>query len=159
MIKIALPLVLLFVSMFSLSAQTPRKDSGANGPMDLVLQGTVTSDADGKPLQGVSVHIEAENSRVSSKKNGTFSLPVLYRKGKVKFTYVGYKALETEYVAGVLLNIKMLPLANQLDEVEVVSTGYQKIPKERATGSFVQIDNAILNRTVSTNILDRLDGI
>ncbi|WP_333888869.1 SusC/RagA family TonB-linked outer membrane protein [Sphingobacterium siyangense] len=152
-------LSILCFSMFSLSAQTPRKDSGANGPMDFVLQGTVTSDADGKPLQGVSVHIEAENSRVSSKKDGAFSLPVLYRKGKVKFTYVGYKALETEYVAGVLLTIKMLPLANQLDEVEVVSTGYQKIPKERATGSFVQLDNAILNRTVSTNILDRLDGV
>jgi len=92
--------------MFSLSAQTPRKDSGANGPMDFVLQGTVISDADGKPLQGVSVYIDAENSRVSSKKDGSFSLAVQHRKGKVKFTYVGYKALETEYAAGVLLTGK-----------------------------------------------------
>src|SRR6185312_1002579 len=41
----------------------------------------------------------------------------------------------------------------------VVSTGYEILPKERATGSFVQIDNALINRSVGTNILDRLNGI
>ncbi|GEP97607.1 SusC/RagA family TonB-linked outer membrane protein [Chitinophaga cymbidii] len=46
-----------------------------------------------------------------------------------------------------------------LATVEVsVSTGYQTIPRERATGSFVVIDSALLNRSISTNILDRLDG-
>src|SRR5690606_5692783 len=51
------------------------------------------------------------------------------------------------------------PLENQLEEVEVVSTGYQQLPKERATGSFVQIDNEMMNRRVSTNIVERLDGM
>src|SRR5690606_34138284 len=45
-----------------------------------------------------------------------------------------------------------------IDEVQV-STGYQRIPKERATGSFVQIDNKLLNRRVSTTIAERLDAI
>src|SRR5690606_12870067 len=45
-----------------------------------------------------------------------------------------------------------------IEEVQV-STGYYRIPKERATGSFVQIDNELLNRSVSTNILDRLNGV
>jgi TonB-linked SusC/RagA family outer membrane protein len=45
-----------------------------------------------------------------------------------------------------------------LDEV-TVSTGYQKIPKERATGSFVQLDNKDFNRRVSTDVLSRLDGM
>src|SRR5690606_14880483 len=45
-----------------------------------------------------------------------------------------------------------------LEEVQV-STGYQRIPKERATGSFVHIDKKLLNRKVGTNVLDRLDGI
>ena len=49
--------------------------------------------------------------------------------------------------------------SNQLNEVSIVSTGYQTIPKERATGSFVQIDNSLINRSVSTNILDRLNGV
>jgi len=38
----------------------------------------------------------------------------------------------------------------------IVSTGYQDIPKERATGSFVKIDNELLSRKVSTTTLDRI---
>ncbi len=45
-----------------------------------------------------------------------------------------------------------------IEEVEI-NTGYQRIPKERATGSFVFIDSAILNRSFSTDILNRLDGM
>src|SRR5690606_40068087 len=41
----------------------------------------------------------------------------------------------------------------------IVSTGYQEIPKERATGSFVYIDKKLVNRKVSTNVLERLDGV
>src|SRR5690606_1445510 len=46
-----------------------------------------------------------------------------------------------------------------LQELEVVSTGYQEIPRERATGSFVQLDETTLNRRVSTSILERLEDI
>src|SRR5699024_8862274 len=47
--------------------------------------------------------------------------------------------------------------ATQLKEV-IVNTGYQSIPKERATGSFEKIDGALINRSVSTDILSRLEG-
>lgn len=46
-----------------------------------------------------------------------------------------------------------------LKSVEIVSTGYQRLPKERATGSFVLVDSAQLNRKVSTDIFSRLEGI
>ncbi|MDR6781619.1 SusC/RagA family TonB-linked outer membrane protein [Pedobacter africanus] len=46
-----------------------------------------------------------------------------------------------------------------LQQVEIVSTGYQRLPKERATGSFVLVDSTQLNRRVSTDILSRLEGI
>ncbi|WP_449048388.1 SusC/RagA family TonB-linked outer membrane protein [Parapedobacter sp.] len=45
-----------------------------------------------------------------------------------------------------------------LDEV-VVSTGYQQIPRERMTGSFVQVDQQALNRRVSTDLLSRLEDM
>lgn len=145
--------------MFSLSAQTPRKNSGADGLNSFVLQGTVVSATDGKPLQGVSVRVEAQKQRTSSSEDGSFILPVKHRNGIVKFTYIGYKPLEAEYSAGVSLIIKMIPLENQLEEVEVVSTGYQKIPKERATGSFEFVDNKLLNRKVSTDFVSRLEDV
>ncbi|MBN8787841.1 MAG: SusC/RagA family TonB-linked outer membrane protein, partial [Terrimonas sp.] len=44
-------------------------------------------------------------------------------------------------------------------EEVVINTGYQNISKERATGSFSVIDNKALNQQISTNILQRIDGM
>ncbi|HEX3934145.1 MAG TPA: TonB-dependent receptor plug domain-containing protein, partial [Puia sp.] len=44
-------------------------------------------------------------------------------------------------------------------EVVVVHTGYQDVSRGRTTGSMDQIDNNLLNRRISTNILDRIDGV
>jgi len=49
--------------------------------------------------------------------------------------------------------------SNVIDEVSVVASGYQSIPKERATGSFSKVDNATFNRQVSTDVISRLKGI
>ncbi|AIM36821.1 hypothetical protein KO02_08990 [Sphingobacterium sp. ML3W] len=130
-----------------------------NVQVDYVLKGTVLSAIDGKPLEGVSIKVEAEKGRASTKKDGTFSMNVEHRKGLVKFSYVGYKSQEINYTAGVSLNVKLIPEDNKLDEVEVVSTGYQKIPKERATGSFEFVDNKLLNRKVSTDFISRLEDV
>ena len=54
--------------------------------------------------------------------------------------------------------IALQPLATELQAVEV-NTGYQKISKERATGSFENISNSMLNQQVSANILDRLEAV
>ena len=123
------------------------------------LTGVVVSSTDGTLLQGVSVRIDAENLQVKTSKDGKFKLTVSNKSGKIRFSSIGFKSQEINYTEGVSMTVKLIPEDNQLDEVEVVSTGYQKIPKERATGSFVQIDNELLNRRVTTNILDRLEGV
>ncbi len=46
----------------------------------------------------------------------------------------------------------------EIEQVEV-STGYFRIPKERATGSFVQIDAEMLERNPAPSILQRLEGM
>ncbi|MCS3556614.1 MULTISPECIES: SusC/RagA family TonB-linked outer membrane protein [unclassified Sphingobacterium] len=153
-------LLCLFMTFHMLSsAQKPRKDSGADGPMNHVLRGTVVSAVDNKPLDGVSVRVEAEKARTSTKKDGTFSLSVGSLKGLVKFTYVGFKSQEINYTSGVSIIVKLIPDDNKLEEVEVVSTGYQKIPKERATGSFEFVDNKLFNRKVSTDFVSRLEDV
>jgi len=39
-----------------------------------------------------------------------------------------------------------------------ISNGYQRIPKERATGSFGYIDRTLITRTVSTDIMSRIEN-
>jgi TonB-linked SusC/RagA family outer membrane protein len=54
----------------------------------------------------------------------------------------------------------MQPTSREIEEVVVeVNTGFFTVPKERSTGSYVHIDGELLNRSVGSNILDRLDGV
>src|SRR5882757_1840409 len=48
-----------------------------------------------------------------------------------------------------LPNVEVVPLYN----------GYQKMFKERATGSFGYVDRALINRSVSTGVTDRLENL
>lgn len=147
----------LMVHMFSLLAQTPRQDSGAN--VALSVSGTLVSAVDGKPVQDVSIRAVDDKGRTSSNKDGTFLLPVSKPTGTISFSHVGYKHLTLPYTAGVSITVRLIPLENQLDEVEVVSTGYQKIPKERATGSFEVLTNEQINVSKSSHFINRLEGL
>ncbi|WP_343559004.1 SusC/RagA family TonB-linked outer membrane protein [Sphingobacterium sp.] len=149
-------LILLLVSMFSLSAQTPRRDSGADG---LSVPGTVVSALDGKTIQGVSIQSLDSKNKTLSKEDGSFRLPVQRKKGTLRCSHLGYEPLEVQFSAEVSLTIKLIPLENQLNEVEVVSTGYQKIPKERATGSFSQTDMEYFKNRTATTVTARLKGV
>ncbi|PTX11841.1 SusC/RagA family TonB-linked outer membrane protein [Sphingobacterium faecium] len=158
---IAIPCIMVIAVFYNLclSAQTPRKDSGVNGQRKYKLEGQVISAAEGTPMQGVSIYIENENLQITTSKNGTFELTVRNQRGKIKFSYIGYKSQEINYTSGVSLVVKLIPEDYKLEEVEVVSTGYQKIPKERATGSFEFVDNKLFNRKVSTDFVSRLEDV
>src|SRR5690606_11506454 len=53
-------------------------------------------------------------------------------------------------------NVILKKEQQEMEEVTVMSTGYQNIPKERATGSFTQIDNKLYNQQVGTDVISRL---
>ncbi|APU97857.1 hypothetical protein BV902_17235 [Sphingobacterium sp. B29] len=155
-IRAFIVLALMF-HMFSLSAQTPRKDSGANGL--LAVSGSVVSASDGKPIAGVSVSIADEKGKASTKGDGSFSIGVKAKKGKILFSHLGYNAQSLNYTAGVSIDVKLIPIDNILDEVDVVNTGYQRISKERTVGSVDVLDQKLIDRSVSSNILSRINGL
>src|SRR5690606_33138117 len=123
-----------------------------------VLLGEVLSSVDGEPIQGVSVR--ANGVSASTDEMGRFRIPANKSSGTIEVRHIRFQPQSIDYdEKTTYLTISLEPLENQLEEVEVVSTGYQQLPKERATGSFVQIDNEMMNRRVSTNIVERLDGM
>ncbi|MBE8719778.1 SusC/RagA family TonB-linked outer membrane protein [Sphingobacterium pedocola] len=132
--------------------------SDAQAQSGRTLGGEVRSAADGQTIEGASV--QTGNKYTLTDKEGRFSITAPQPKGTLKIHHIGYVAQTVAYDETTTpLEIRLEPNEQQIEEVEVVSTGYQRIPKERATGSFVQIDNELLNRRISTNLLDRLDGI
>ena len=123
---------------------------------DSPIRGQVTNDK-GEPLAGASLRIKGTNIDFSTDGNGIVLIPDKFVEEILQVSYLGYSP--TEIPVRNANNIVLHLNDNTIGIVDVVSTGYQSIPKERATGSFVQIDNQLLNRRISTNILDRLDGV
>lgn len=121
------------------------------------------TDLAGNPLPGASVQIR--NSKRSGITDALGVLELNVNEGDVLVvSFIGMEMQSIQVTRSILdssgLSIVLKPAMAKLEEVEVtVNTGYQKIPKERATGSFVHLDNELLNRRVGTNLLDRLDGV
>ncbi len=72
---------------------------------------------------------------------------------------MGYQFIERTITDTSPIFIIMKQQPGQLEEVGIVSTGYQQLPKERATGSFTHLNNSQINRSVSTNLMERLNGM
>ncbi|QNL48144.1 SusC/RagA family TonB-linked outer membrane protein [Olivibacter sp. SDN3] len=123
------------------------------------LHGTVSSAATGVALEGATVKILNRNGVITDER-GEFTLSTRDSSGHFFVSYLGYKAAKITFDINTLgpFQIQLEPADDFLEEV-VVSSGYQEINKERATGSFEQVNEELLNRRVSTNILDRLDGV
>ncbi|WP_159478072.1 SusC/RagA family TonB-linked outer membrane protein [Dyadobacter sp. 3J3] len=123
------------------------------------VKGKIIEAKNGQPLTGATIQIRGGLAGTTSDASGLFSLAVPADNAHLVVSFIGYRSIDT--LVQVPLQ-KPLVFSMQQDAAvinEIAVTGYQSIPKERATGSFVQIDNELVNRRVSTNILDRLDGI
>jgi len=143
--------------------RSPSKTSpeGSSGPDTLEVSGRVTSDMN-VPLPGATVKVEGSLLGVSTDAQGKFKL--IYGSefnGYLMISYVGFnsKRIKLPYLGNEGLEVQLQPSETALRSVEVVSTGYQVLPKERATGSFAQPDKKMFESRVSTDALSRLEGI
>lgn len=141
--------LLLLVTIFTYS-------KAQHGPW--LIRGRVTS-ADSIPLANVTVRNSDGTKTTYTDNKGIFSLLVPDTATTLVFTYVGYLAQEIRLLKTTdYYSLFLAADDNKLSDVRV-STGYQGITKERATGSFVQLNETLINRRISTGILDRIDGI
>ncbi|WP_121811346.1 SusC/RagA family TonB-linked outer membrane protein [Mucilaginibacter kameinonensis] len=123
----------------------------------LIIRGRVTDTA-GKALPGATIRARNRHA-VQAASDGTFQINA--RGGdEIDITYIGFLPYSFKAAPGMTFqNIKLLPVSSKIEEINVVSTGYQTISRERATGSFSKVDNALLNRRIGTNVLDRLEDV
>ncbi|MDQ0640074.1 TonB-linked SusC/RagA family outer membrane protein [Pedobacter sp. W3I1] len=123
------------------------------------IRGKVVSADERIPLVGATVKIEESGVAVLTGQTGSFTLKTSLAKVTLFISFLGYEPVRLKVSAGDQPVVVVLSAAAaQLKEV-VVSTGYQTLPAERATGSFVQVDNKLLGRRVSTGVLERLEDV
>jgi TonB-linked SusC/RagA family outer membrane protein len=115
-------------------------------------------DENNEPLVGAVVKVKGTNQATSTNSKGDFLLKNVDEKAILIISFLGYETIEIT-ASESSNSIKLITRSDKLNEVEIVSTGYQNIPLERATGSFTLIDNRGFNRNVSSDFLSRLKGI
>jgi len=121
------------------------------------ISGRVTDEA-GSPIAGATIRVKGTSHLVITDKSGIFELSHEYTNTELEISYIGRTSIQI--IARDAKNIVLLTNSHTIGEVLVeINTGYQTIPKERATGSFVQISNKLLNRAVTTNLMERLNGL
>ncbi|WP_285055483.1 SusC/RagA family TonB-linked outer membrane protein [Pedobacter ginsengisoli] len=127
---------------------------------DLNVKGKV-KDQDGKPLPNASIRIKGKGTVINTNAEGEFEIKNVADDAVLLISYVGFRTLELSLKDAVMpLEIKLNVATGELEEVKIVyDDGYQKLNKERSTGSFVHIDNELFNRTVGTNVLDRIYNV
>lgn len=115
----------------------------------------------GNPLVGATVKLQGSKILTRTAEKGLFRIETEEDNGVLIIAYLGFKTEELRFNISTALPLKAILKEdeNYLKEVLVVSTGYQTIPKETATGSFSQIDNKTINRAVSPDLLSRLKGV
>lgn len=126
----------------------------------VIFKGKVL-DAFGQPLPGASVKVKGTNKATFTTKEGNFAI-FAASNAILQVSYVGYVSQELQMRredAGVLVKFNMKPAAQDLGQVDIVSTGYQDLPKERATGSFQIITKEQLQHSNDPNLIKRLEGI
>ncbi|MBB4107446.1 SusC/RagA family TonB-linked outer membrane protein [Pedobacter zeae] len=123
------------------------------------LSGKVV-DETGNPLPGATLKSNASNSVTMTDANGRFSMPVPQNAQVIGVSYVGYENYTYPVVASqsnIVIAMK-LSVANQLNEVNVISTGLQKLSKERSTGSAELVTKEQIEKVPVPNLLYRLES-
>lgn len=129
--------------------------TGGGHPIDLT--GRVTNEK-GEPVVGATVMVKGTNIITTTGNDGFFSIKGVDNTATLTITSVGYEQKIVKVTSG-KIEIKMIVSAQVIKEVVVKgSTGYQVIDKDHP-GSFDVVDNDLLNRRISANVLDRIENL
>ncbi|MCU1483192.1 MAG: hypothetical protein JWQ19_3978 [Subtercola sp.] len=138
--------------------QAALDQSNVPAAIPVTITGKVT-DTTGSPLPGATVKIKGSNKSMLTDIEGGFNMKV-QEGDEIQISFVGYLTFSLIAKAGQgFQQVVLHTSSSRLNEVTVVSNGYQTLPKDRATGSFSQPIKAMYEDRISTDVLSRLDGI
>ncbi|MET7000334.1 SusC/RagA family TonB-linked outer membrane protein [Chitinophaga defluvii] len=132
------------------------RDSSINS---ITLTGQVRAASTQSPLPGVTVLLKGTKRGTTTDADGRFRLDGVSSSAVLQLRMLGYELLDIAVGANNNFDVVMKESALEMEGVTILSTGFQDIPKERATGSFEFVNNKLVNRKVSTDFASRLHDI
>jgi len=122
---------------------------------NVTVKGKVTDATTGETLIGVSVGVKGTTTGTQTDANGAFSLSVSTG-ATLQLSYIGYVTQTVQVTGATVINVKLTPSANQLEQVVVIGYGTQR--KMDNTGAVATVKGADLAKQPSTNPLSALQG-
>ncbi|HEV8285036.1 MAG TPA: carboxypeptidase-like regulatory domain-containing protein, partial [Chitinophagaceae bacterium] len=126
-------------------------------PID--IKGKIVNEK-GQPIAGASVAVKGTDKGTSTDENGEFILTAVDPNATLLISGVNIESFEWKLKGR--SNLGDISAITKIVVGEGVSvkanTGYEAVDPTRRPGSYVVIGNDLLNRTVSTDILSRLNG-
>lgn len=139
----------------------PDKKGGANeqaksATQDYLAEGTVYDD-DG-PLIGASIYVKDSGQGTVTDAKGHFSIRVPSNRSVLRFTYIGYDAMEMQAAEATAKKVFLRLSSTTLNEVTVVSDGYNSIDKRLSASSTFTVEGKDIQMANVPNVSNMLQG-
>lgn len=135
----------------------PVYTKGDDEKKGMTLKGFVY-DEKKQPLPGVTVKLMGVSIGTATNEKGWFSIDLPINKGKLEFSFIGYKKQQIEFSENVdTLNITLVEDSQDIDEVVV--TGIFNKAKGSFTGAVTSISREELKMHYSRNLIQTLANI
>jgi len=154
-VRVARILLFLLILLCLLPAVAP---AGAAGQIQQKrrISGTVTDETD-KPLPGATVLIEKASVGTLSDAEGKYSIEVPDEDAVLVFSFVGYKTQKVRVSAQAVINVKLEPDLQLIEEVVVIGYGIQK--KVNVSGAVDVVSSKGLESRPVSNLPQALQGV
>lgn len=125
-----------------------------------IISGKVISASNDLPIEGATLILSQQGTVVTTNGSGVFSIPLYSSNDILTVSHIGFlsKKIPVSHNTSSPFIITLQDTSIKLNEV-VVNTGYQNIPRERATGSFVTVNMNQFNNEVAPDVISKLEGI
>ena len=122
---------------------------------NISVSGNITDASSGDPVPYASVHLEGTMIGVSSDNEGHYSISVPYD-GMLVFSSIGYQSKEVAVASGGVINVRLTPDSQFIDETIVVA--YGTATRSSFTGSASMIGSQAIEARVATDVTSTLAG-
>ncbi|WEK21646.1 MAG: SusC/RagA family TonB-linked outer membrane protein [Candidatus Pedobacter colombiensis] len=124
------------------------------------ITGNVRDQITNQGLPNATIRFKGSNDVSKTDEKGDFKVAIKANVSLLIVSSIGYKSQEVpiNLSSSASVSISLMPENQELDEV-IVSSGYQQLSKNSTTGSYVVVNEKLLNRRVSTDLISRLEDV
>lgn len=128
-----------------------------NQNAQIAINGKVT-DSNGIGLPGVTVLEKGTNNGTSTDIEGNYTISTTNKNSILVYSFIGYSTQEIAVNEQTEINIILSESVFELEAVNIISTGYQKIARDKITGAAQNIEPSYYKNAFKQTLQESLQG-